>query len=343
MIVIGIDSHKDILVCALVDHQGRLVEPHRFANTPEGHRGLVTWSKDTNTNRVAIEGSGKYGRPVALALLEEGIETVEVPPQMTARARRGQRTGTKTDHHDALLIARIGAREDDLPRPRPQGATEDLRCLVFYRRELVQTRQRTINRLHADLEQLRCGYQHKIPTGFISPKALTRVSRLLSGDTTTRALVAKHRIRTIRGINRQIDEVTAQVTALVGVSETTLTDIYGVGDLLAAEILAEVGDPGRYPTKDKFAMANGTAPLEASSGRTTRHRLNPGGNRQLNRAIHIAALTQIARTGTEGRTYYQRKLEAGKSNKEAIRALKRRISDRIWTHLQPPKPTPNWT
>ena len=143
---------------------------------------------------------------------------------MTARARRRQRTRTKTDQSDALLIARIGARESDLPRPRPQGAAEDLRCLVFYRRELVQTRQRTINRLHADLEQLRCGYQHRIPTRFTSPQALTHISRLLSGDTTTRALVAKHRIRDIRRQNRQIDEITTQV----GASETTLTDIYGI-------------------------------------------------------------------------------------------------------------------
>ena len=304
---------------------------------------MVTWAQNTAVDRVAIEGSGKYGRPLALVLVNAGVDTVEIPPQMTSRARRGQRTETKTDQTDALLIARIGARESDLPRPRAQGATEDLRCLVFYRRELVETRQRTINRLHADLEQLHCGYQHKIPTRFTSPQALTGISRLLSGDTTPRALVAKSRLGDIRRLNRQIDQLTTQITTVIRASGTTLTNVYGVGDLLAAEILAEVGDPTRFPTKAKFAMANGTAPLEASGGRTTRHRLNRGGNRRLNRAIHIAATTQISRPGTEGRTYYQNKLAAGKSTKEAIRALKRRISDRIWTHLQPPKPTPHLT
>ena len=343
MIVIGIDSHNDTLAGALADQRGRLVTSRSFPNTPKGHTEVVSWTQSTDAERVAVEGSGKYGRPLALALLEAGVDTVEVPPQMTARARRGQRTGTKTDQSDALLIARIGAREPDLPRPRPQGAAEDLRCLVFYRRELVQHRQRTINRLHSDPEQLRCGYQHKIPTRLTSPQALTRISRLLSGDTTTRGLVAKHRIAYIRRQNRQIDEITTQIESLIRTCGTPLTDIYGIGDILAAEILAEVGDPTRYPTKAKFAMANGTAPLEASSGRVKRHRLNRGGNRQLNRAIHIAATTQINRPGTEGRTFYQKKLAAGKSKREATRALKRRISDRIWTHLQPPKTHPHLT
>ena len=340
MIVIGIDSHKDILVCALADQQGRLMEPRSFANTPKGHTRLLCWTKDTSCDRVAIEGSGNYGRPVALALLKEGIETVEVPPQMTARARRGQRTGTKTDHTDALLIARIGARDHDLPTPRPHDNTEDLRCLVFYRRELVKSRTQSISRLHSDLEQLRSGYHHKLPTRMASPKALTRISHLLRGDTTTRAQVARQRIRHIRILTRQIDETTTQIVDLVKTFGTTLDHVYGVGLLAAAEILAEVGNPHRYATKAKFAMANGTAPLEASSGRVKRHRLNRGGNRQLNRIIHTAAITQISRPGTEGRHFYQRKLATGKTPREATRALKRRISDRIWTHLHNHNPTP---
>ena len=120
---------------------------------------------------------------------------------------------------------------------------------------------------------------------------------------------------------------------MVRASGTTLTNIYGIGALVAAEILAGVGDPTRYTTKAKFAMANGTAPLEASSRRVVRHRLNRGGNRQLNKAIHTIAITQISRPDTEGRTYYERKLATGKTKREAIRSLKRRVSDRIWTHL----------
>lgn len=343
VIVIGIDSHKDTLAGCLIDQTGRAIEERSFANTPDGHARMVSWAQTSDADRVAIEGSGNYGRPVALTLLDVGIETVEVPPQMTARARRGQRTSSKSDQSDALLIARVGAREDDLPAPRPTGDTEDLRCLFRYRNELVKSRNQDINRLHADLEQLQCGYHRKIPNSLTSSKALERVSRLVRGNYCPRAQVVRHRVRHIRMLNRWIDEFTTQITILVQASGTTLTDIYGIGALTAAEILTEVGDPTRFPTKDKFAMANGTAPIEASSGRIKRHRLNRGGNRRLNRAIHIAALTQISRPDTEGRSFYERKLASGKTKREAIRALKRRVSDRVWTHLQPPKPTPNLT
>ena len=343
MIVIGIDSHKDTLAGCLIDQTGRQLEEHTFANTPGGHAQVVSWAQTSDTDRVAIEGSGNYGRPVALALVDAGVETVEVPPQMTARARRGQRTGSTSDQSDALLIARVGAREDDLPTPRPNGVTEDLRCLFRYRTELVKSRNQDINRLHADLEQLRCGYQRKITTPLTTTQALGRVSRLITANQTPRAQIVRNRVRHIRTLNRWIDELTTQIVTVVQASGATLTTIYGIGALTAAEILAEVGDPARFATKAKFAMANGAAPLQASSGRTMRHRLNRGGNRRLNKAIHIAAITQIARAGTEGRTYYQRKLASDKTKREAIRALKRRISDRIWTHLQPPNPTPNLT
>ena len=343
MMVIGIDSHKDVLMGCLIDEQTRPVEYRSVKNTPGGHSEVVSWVRSCGAGRVAVEGSGNYGRPLAQALAGAGFSVVEVPPQMTAHARRGQRTNTKNDHTDALVIARIGARDHDLPAPRPDGEIEDLRCLVYYRRELVETRNRHVNRLHADLEQLRCGYHHNIPTRLTKPTALTKASRLLRGDHNTRAGVAKRRIRHIRELNRQIDDLATQITAMVRASGTTLTNIYGVGALVAAEILAGVGDPTRYTTKAKFAMANGTAPLEASSGRVVRHRLNRGGNRQLNKAIHTIAITQIARPDTEGRTYYERKLASGKTKREAIRSLKRRVSDRIWTHLQQQNPTTNLT
>ena len=185
----------------------------------------------------------------------------------------------------------------------------------------------------ARVEKIRCGY-HTRTGALTSPKGLDAASRLLRGDTTTRAEVARGRITHIRRLNRHIDQLGARIATEVSQRGTSLTDIYGIGALTAAEIITEAGDPCRYETKARFAMANGTAPIEASSGRVVRHRLNRGGNRQLNRAIHTAALAQISRSGTEGRTYYERCLGRGKTKREAIRALKRRISDRVWTHLQ---------
>ena len=138
------------------------------------------------------------------------------------------------------------------------------------------------------------------------------------------ARVAKGRVRTLRELDRRIADLTTQIEDLVTQTGTSLCDIYGVGALVAATILAEVGNPHRYATKAKFAMANGTAPLEASSGRVVRHRLNRGGNRRLNQAIHTVALTQIARPHTEGRRYYQKLIGRGKTHREAMRVLKRR-------------------
>ena len=282
-----------------------------------------------------MEGSGGSGRPLALALVDADIEVVDVPPQMIARARRGQRSRHKSDPGDALLIARVGAREDDLGRSRPDGVIEDLRSLVLYRHEQVSALNREANRLHADLTQIRAGYRQKIRGRLTRPSALRKVTRLVSADRSVPADIARQRIRTTKRLLKHITELDGQIGQLLDAAGgADLTDIYGIGTQSAAEILAQVGDPSRYTTKARFAMANGTVPLQASSGRVVRHRLNRGGNRRLNRTIHIAAITQIRRPGTEGRLYYKRLQARGKTKQEAIRILKRRISDRIWTHLR---------
>ena len=333
MAVIGIDSHKDVLTGCLVDASGVSIEQRSIANTTAGHAELVAWARSAGVQRVGIEGAGNYGRPATVALIGAGVPVVEVPPQMTAAARRRRRTRTKTDPVDALEIARISARDDDLPPPRFVGACDDLAALVRYRRELVKSRTAALNRLHSSLEKIRCGYHNR--TGPLTSGAgLDAACKLLRGDDSARAEIGRSRIRDIRRLYREIDAVTQRITSLLNNTDTSLTGIYGIGTLTAAEILAEVGDPARFATKDRFAMANGTAPIEASSGRVVRHRLNRGGNRQLNRAIHTAAIAQISRPGTEGRAYYQRCLDRGKNKREAIRSLKRRISDRVWKCLQ---------
>ena len=333
MAVIGIDSHKDTLAGCLIDAGGAPMEHRTISNTAAGHAELVAWAQSAGVERVGIEGSGNFGRPAAQVLIASGVTVSEVPPQMTAAARRGRRTGAKTDEVDALEIARITARDCDLPAPRFAGAPDDLVCLVNYRRELVKDRTSAINRLHADLEKIRCGY-HTRTGALTSRRGLDAAARLLRGDPSAAAEVARRRVTRIRRLNREIDALSAQIARAVTDSGTSLTDIYGIGTLVAADILTQTGNPARFSTKARYAMANGTAPIEASSGRTVRHRLNRGGNRQLNRAIHLAAIAQIRRPSTEGHAYYQRCLDRGKTKREAIRALKRRISDRVWTHLQ---------
>ena len=150
---------------------------------------------------------------------------------------------------------------------------------------MVKDRIAALNRLHRTLEKIRCGYHS--PTGPLTSRAgLDAASRLLRGDDSARAEITRSRIRGIRRLDRDIDALTQRITSTLSDTPTSLTGIYGIGALTAAEILAEVGDAARFATNDRFAMANGTAPIEASSGRVVRHRLNRGGNRQLNRAIH---------------------------------------------------------
>ena len=180
---------------------------------------------------------------------------------------------------------------------------------------------------------LRCGSLIACPAG---RRRLRRgsIEACIVSDHSAAAEVARRRVTRIRRLNREIDALSAQIARAVTDSGTSLTGIYGIGTLVAADILTETGNPARFSTQARYAMANGTAPIEASSGRTVRHRLNRGGNRQLNRAIHLAAIAQIRRPSTEGHAYYPRCLDRGKTKREAIRALKRRISDRVWTHLQ---------
>ena len=145
--------------------------------------------------------------------------------------------------------------------------------------------------------------------------------------------MCRRRLERVIAIDAETAELKRQITGLVAAADTTLTDLYGVGPLVAARFIAEVVDIRRYPNRNAFAAANGTAPLPASSGRTVRHRFNPGGNRQLNRSLYTIALTQI-RGDTEGRAYYERKRAAGKTKREALRCLKRRLSDIVFTTMR---------
>ena len=196
---------------------------------------------------------------------------------------------------------------------------------------MAQLRNLHCNRLHALLLELRPG---GIPSTMTVTKANLLLASVFVSDEVTRyrVLIARELIDDIAQLDTTLKASKKRITQAVAASGTTLTDIAGIGPICAATIIGYVGDVARFPTKGHFATYNATAPIEASSGPRTRHRLNPRGNRKLNHAIHIAAISQL-RHDTEGQTYYNRKITEGKSSKEAIRALKRRISDRIYRHL----------
>lgn len=176
------------------------------------------------------------------------------------------------------------------------------------------------------------GYQEQI-TNLTGKAHLDAAQQLLDGDTRVRAELARRRLARAVEIDRETTQLTRRIGSHVAASRSSLTKLYGVGPIIAARFLAEVVDINRYSTRNAFAAINGTAPLAASSGRTKRHRYNPGGSRRLNRSLYTMAITQI-RADTEGRAYYQRKRAAGKSKKEALRCLKRRLSDIVYTTMR---------
>ena len=216
--------------------------------------------------RVGIEGSGSFGRAVAVHLAlrwqsDQPVAVVEVPTLMTSRERHGQLGKGKTDPVDALAVARITAREQQLPTVRlTVGAAADLRALLDYREDLVRERGALVNRAHAELGGLRPGYQQQIP--ILTTRARVRAAvDLLSDDSSIRATLCRRRLERVIAIDAETAELKRQIGELVAAADTTLTDLYGVGPLVAARFIAEVVDIRRYPNRNAFAAANGTAPL----------------------------------------------------------------------------------
>jgi transposase len=264
-------------------------------------------------------------------LLDTQAERVfDVPPNQTDRERGRQTTRAKSDEKDALAIARITLRERLAPLAHNPRA-RDLRLLCTYRRQLRQARTRTANRLHADLVQLEPGYEVRVPA-LDNPKQLTACSRLLAKYASVQGELARLRLADLRRIDREMRTLEKRLRALVPATGTTLTEIHGVGTIVAAEIIGEVRSIERFATPSRFARHNGTAPIPASSGRSTKYRLNRGNNRRLNHAIHVIALTQ-ARNDPRAQAFLAARRAEGKTSREAMRALKRRLSDVVYRQL----------
>ena len=223
-------------------------------------------------------------------------------------------------------------REERLPPFHHGGEHEDLRLLCDYRDQLHHERTRTCNRLHADLAIAYPGYQRGIGKALTSRRALERVETLITGDHSIRAELSRRRLARLRDIDIELKTIVIQLETLVEASRTTLTEIVGISTLVAARLIGEIGDPRRFPTASAFAAGNGTAPLDASSGRHERHRLNRGGNRRVNKALYTIAITQTRHEPCAA-DYLARKRAAGKTRREALRCLKRRLSDVVYARM----------
>lgn len=339
-VLLAVDPHKASSTVAVFDPMTRtVVAEGRFDNTAEGYQALRRFADRWPARRWAVEGCHGAGRSLAQRLVADQERVVDVPAKLAARVRvfsRGH--GRKTDRDDAISIGLAALETSDLNEVRLDDDTVILRLLAERRHELVIARTRAACRLHRLLAELTPGGMRNRVTATNGAAALRRL-RPASDAARVRKQIARDHLRDIEALDRRIAALDSQHRDAVLASGTSLLEIFGIGPVLAARILAEIGDIDRFATKDRFASYNGTAPIDVSSGDQQRHRLSRSGNRRLNHAIHIAAVTQIRHHHSPGRAYYDHKLTQGKTRKEALRCLKRRISDAIYRQLTTPPPT----
>jgi transposase len=256
----------------------------------------------------------------------------DVPATLAARVRLlAQGHGRKTDGIDAASVARVAQGRSVLHRVGPEDHSVVLRLLSDRRDELIGERRRVVNRLHRLLRDLRPG---GAPTELSAGRASQLLGRIRPAAVADheRKTMARTLVADLRRIDRALIENRARCATAVAASDTTLTAIFGISDVVAAKILGHVGDIGRFGSSDRFASCSGTAPIEVSSGEVTRHRLSRSGNRSLNNALHVAARVQVMHPGS-GQDHYRRKLAEHKSTREALRSLKRQLAKVVYRHL----------
>jgi transposase len=335
-VLIGIDPHKSVNAAAAIDEQGELAGHETFPANRKGLRALERWAKRFPERRWAVEGAAGIGRPVAQRLAMAGEKVVDVPPKLSSKARLlSTGNARKNDRLDATFTAQAALHNERLAPVQPEDGddayVEVLRLLTDRREDLVAERTRALNRLHVLLRDLLSDTVRKPLSADAASKLLRRV-RPRDEPARTRKQLAAEVVRDVRALDRRIADLDERIRQEVEASGTTLTEVFGVGSILAAKIIAIVGNLARFPSKGHFASYAGVAPIEASSGEVVRHRLSLAGNRRLNQVMHMIAVCQ-ARSDPRGGAYHRKKLAEGKSRREAMRCLKRRISDTVFKVL----------
>ncbi|WP_262287548.1 IS110 family transposase [Micromonospora sp. MA102] len=331
-VIIGVDPHKLSATIEVVDSGGHLLGSGRFTTDNTGYAAMRAYVKAWPNRVWAIEGANGAGRPLAQRLVEAGEQVLDVPAKLAARVRLFD-TGhnRKTDALDAHSIAMVAVHTLGLRRLTPDGDLEAIRMLTDRRDELARLRVQTLNRLQRLLSELIPGQRKKDLSAMQAKTMLATVRpRDIAGK--TRRRMAAEELADLVAVDKKLKKIKAELKTAVETRGSTLMEVHGIGPAGAGRILADVGDIARFSDRNRFASWTGTAPLDASSGEQIRHRLSRAGNRRMNHVIHIAAIVQL-RNDTEGRAYYRRKLAAGKTPLEALRCLKRRLSDVIYRRL----------
>ena len=331
MVVLGADLHKRSHTVVVIDATGRQLAEKTIEATDAGHLELRRWAAQWPDRTWGLEDCRHLSRRLDAELVRAGEAVVRVSPKLMAGARRSGREPGKSDPIDALAVARAVLREPDLPVATLDGPDREVRLLVDHREDLVGERTRHEQRLRWFLVEL------AVPEP--APRSLGRVvvqvalGAALVGRTEPVARFARDLLDRIVELSATIGALEREIEILVRTSAPTLLALPGCGALTTAKIIGESAGISRFRSKEAFARHNGSAPVPVWSGNVVRHRLNRGGNRQLNAALHRIAITQIRLAGP-GKTYLDHRQASGDTRTEAIRSLRRRISDEVFRRLR---------
>jgi transposase len=331
MVVLGADLHKRSHTVVVIDEAGRQLAEKTVVASDEGHLELRRWAATWPDRTWGLEDCRHLSRRLDAELVRAGESVVRVSPKLMAGARRSGREPGKSDPIDALAVARAVLREPNLPIASLDGPDRAVRLLIDHREDLVGERTRHEQRLRWFLVELAVTEPAPRSLGRIVVQAA--LATALAQRTEPVARFARDLLGRIVELSTTIRALEREIEALVRTLAPTLLELPGCGPLSAAKIVGETAGISRFRSKEAFARHDGTAPVPVWSGNTVRHRLNRGGNRQLNVALHRIAITQV-RLGGHGRAYLEHRMAVGDTRTEATRALRRRISDEVFRRLR---------
>jgi transposase len=333
-VMIGVDPHKGSHTAVAIGAAEEPLGELRVRSSASQAGRLVEWAAAWPERTWAVEGAGGLGHLLAQQLVAVGERVLDVQPKLGARVRLLATGATnKNDPNDARSVAIAALRSATRAEVKSDAHAAVLKMWSKRRRDLGRTRTQVACRLHAVLCEL-------VPGGISKEITAAKAAHVLEATKPSGAVevarceLAAEFLEDLRRIDAQMCDTKKRLAVAVRASGTTVTEIFGVGPVVAATVIGDVIDVSRFPGRDHFAAYNGTAPVEVSSGNRKIYRLSRRGNRRLNHVIHMAAVTQIRHRHSDGRAYYDRKLAEGKTHKEALRSLKRRISDAIFARLQ---------
>jgi transposase len=332
-VIIGVDPHKASHTAVAIDCSESELDRTRVRATRKQTAQLLAWAEPLGARTWAIESAGGLGYLLAQQLVDAGETVLDVPATLVSRVRvLGTGRSDKTDPNDALSVAIAALRAPALREVRAADHAEVLRLLAKRNIDIGNHRTRVVCRLHNVLMELAAGGIAKELNASDAIRLLERI------DPATPVEHARHDLAVelladVQRLDTQLKDSHRRIRIAVKASGTTLTDLFGIGPVIACYLIGFTGDIGRFTGRDQYAAYNGTAPVERSSGGRVVHRLSQRGNRRLNHALHLAAICQIRQPHSEGRAYFDRKVTDGKTKKEALRALKRQISNAVYRQL----------